>query len=63
MPSRIAAASMLKGLTAYMLLTQTYRVEPGTVILVHAAAGGLGAILVPLGKAPRSHRHRNRRHA
>jgi NADPH2:quinone reductase len=45
-PSRIAAASMLKGMTAYMLLTQTYRVEPGTVILVHAAAGGLGAILV-----------------
>ncbi|KQV30644.1 alcohol dehydrogenase [Rhizobium sp. Root1203] len=45
-PSRIAAASMLKGMTAYMLLTQTYRVEPGTVILVHAAAGGLGSILV-----------------
>jgi NADPH2:quinone reductase len=45
-PSRIAAASMLKGMTAHMLLTLTYRVEPGTVVLVHAAAGGLGAILV-----------------
>ncbi|WP_454850394.1 quinone oxidoreductase family protein [Rhizobium binxianense] len=45
-PSRIAAASMLKGMTAYMLLTQTYRVEAGTLVLVHAAAGGLGAILV-----------------
>ncbi|MBO9631229.1 MAG: quinone oxidoreductase [Shinella sp.] len=45
-PSNVAAASMLKGLTAYMLLTKTYRVEPGTTILVHAAAGGLGSILV-----------------
>ena len=45
-PSKVAAASMLKGLTAYMLLTKTYRVEPGTTVLVHAAAGGLGSILV-----------------
>ena len=45
-PSNVAAASMLKGLTAYMLLTKTYRVEPGTTVLVHAAAGGLGSILV-----------------
>ncbi|KRB50748.1 alcohol dehydrogenase [Rhizobium sp. Root708] len=45
-PSKIAAASMLKGLTAYMLLTKTYRVEPGTTVLIHAAAGGLGSILV-----------------
>jgi NADPH2:quinone reductase len=42
----IAAASMLKGMTAYMLLTRTYAVKPGATILVHAAAGGLGAILV-----------------
>lgn len=45
-PSKVAAASMLKGLTAYMLLTKTYRVEPGTTVLIHAAAGGLGSILV-----------------
>jgi len=45
-PSNVAAASMLKGLTAHMLLTKTYRVEPGTTVLVHAAAGGLGSILV-----------------
>jgi len=45
-PSKVAAASMLKGLTAYMLLTKTYRVEPGTIVLIHAAAGGLGSILV-----------------
>ncbi|MBZ9987129.1 quinone oxidoreductase [Mesorhizobium sp. BH1-1-5] len=44
--SRAAAASTLKGMTAYMLLNRTYAVKPGMTILVHAAAGGLGAILV-----------------
>ncbi|OWV93150.1 alcohol dehydrogenase [Rhizobium sp. R72] len=44
--SKVAAASMLKGLTAYMLLTKTHRVELGTTVLIHAAAGGLGSILV-----------------
>ncbi|OHV84431.1 quinone oxidoreductase [Rhizobium sp. LCM 4573] len=42
---KIAAASLLKTMTAYMLLHKTYPVEAGTVILVHAAAGGLGTIL------------------
>ncbi|AYD01866.1 quinone oxidoreductase [Neorhizobium sp. NCHU2750] len=41
-----AAASMLKAMTAYMLLHRTYPVCEGTVVLVHAAAGGLGAIMV-----------------
>ncbi|MBB3809215.1 quinone oxidoreductase family protein [Pseudochelatococcus contaminans] len=41
-----AAASMLKGLTAHMLLTRTYPVAAGTTLLVHAAAGGLGSMLV-----------------
>lgn len=43
---RSAAASMLKGLAAHMLLTRTYAVERGTTILIHGAAGGLGSILV-----------------
>lgn len=43
---RTAAASMLKGLTAHMLLTRTYPVAAGTTLLVHAAAGGLGSMLV-----------------
>lgn len=43
---RTAASSLLKGMTAYMLLHKTYPVGPGTTILVHAAAGGLGEILV-----------------
>jgi len=44
--SRDAAASMLRGLTAHMLLTRTYPVAAGDTVLVHAAAGGLGTILV-----------------
>ena len=39
------AALMLKGLTAQFLLKRTYRVKPGDVILVHAAAGGMGLLL------------------
>jgi NADPH2:quinone reductase len=39
---RIAAAAMLRGLTAHMLLHRVYPVRSGTVVLVHAAAGGLG---------------------
>jgi NADPH:quinone reductase len=42
---RTAAAAMLKGLTAQYLLRQSFRVEPGQTILVHAAAGGVGQIL------------------
>ncbi|HLW92788.1 MAG TPA: quinone oxidoreductase [Roseiarcus sp.] len=46
-----AAAAMFKGLTAQYLLRQTYRVKKGDVILVHAAAGGVGQILCQWGKA------------
>ena len=40
----LAAAMMLKGMTAHYLLRRTYRVEPGDTILFHAAAGGVGLI-------------------
>ncbi len=46
-----AAVMMLKGMTAQYLLKQTYPVEPGDTILVHAAAGGMGQILCQWGKA------------
>jgi NADPH2:quinone reductase len=45
-----AAALMLKGLTAYYLLHQTFPVKPGDTLLVHAAAGGVGSVLVPWAK-------------
>lgn len=41
---RIAAAVMLKGLTAHYLLRRTHPVRPGETILIHAAAGGVGLI-------------------
>lgn len=45
------AAMMLQGLTAQYLLRRTHRVQAGETILVHAAAGGVGSILVQWGKA------------
>jgi NADPH2:quinone reductase len=47
----VAAAIMLKGLTAQYLLRRTVRVERGDSILVHAAAGGVGLILSQWGRA------------
>ena len=41
---KTAAAMMLKGMTARYLLRQTYKVAQGNVILLHAAAGGVGLI-------------------
>jgi NADPH2:quinone reductase len=40
-----AAAMILKGMTAWYLVRRTYEVKPGTVLLLHAAAGGVGVIL------------------
>lgn len=46
-----AAAVMLQGLTARMLLRAVHRVEPGETILIHAAAGGVGLIVCQWAKA------------
>ncbi len=40
-----AAGMMLKGMTAQYLLNRTFKVGKGTVVLMHAAAGGVGLIL------------------
>jgi len=40
----VAAASMLKGLTAHYLLHRSFKVEKGQTVLFHAAAGGVGLI-------------------
>lgn len=42
-----AAAAMLKGMTACYLIEECAKVRPGQTVLVHAAAGGMGSILVP----------------
>jgi NADPH2:quinone reductase len=46
----IAAASLLKGMTARFLLRKTFRVERGHDVVIHAAAGGVGQIAVQWAK-------------
>jgi len=46
-----AAAMLLRGMTARFLLRETYPVGPGTVLLFHAAAGGVGLIACQWAKA------------
>lgn len=48
--TRDAAASLLQGMTAQYLTTDTYHLEPGDTCLVHAAAGGVGLLLVQAAK-------------
>lgn len=46
----IGAASMLQGMTAHYLVTSTYPLAAGSTALIHAAAGGVGGILVQMAK-------------
>jgi NADPH:quinone reductase len=47
----VAASLLAKGLTARMLVKQAYPVQPGDVVLVHAAAGGVGSLVSRWAKA------------
>ncbi|SFT02192.1 quinone oxidoreductase family protein [Mucilaginibacter polytrichastri] len=40
-----AAAVLVKGLTAHMLLKQSYGVKAGDIVLIHAMTGGVGTLL------------------
>ena len=44
-PDDVATAVLMQGVTAHYLATDTYRVQPGDTVLVHAAAGGVGQLL------------------
>jgi NADPH:quinone reductase len=50
-PTDLAATLVTKGTTAQYLLFDTWAVKPGDTILVHAAAGGTGSLLVQWGRA------------
>ncbi len=50
-----AAAVFFKAMTAQYLLKKTHAVQPGDLLLVHAAAGGVGQILVRWAKALGAH--------
>jgi len=45
-----AAAAMLQGMTAHYLSHSTYPLKPGETALIHAAAGGVGLLLVQMAK-------------
>jgi NADPH2:quinone reductase len=48
--ARVAAAVMLQGITAHYLTHSTFPLQEGHTALVHAAAGGVGLLLVQLAK-------------
>jgi NADPH2:quinone reductase len=48
--TRLAAAVMLQGMTAHYLTHTIYPLRPGDTALVHAAAGGVGLLLVQMAK-------------
>lgn len=50
-----AAAVLLKGLTAWMLLFEVRRPEPGETVLVWAPVGGVGSLLVPWARSFGAH--------
>ena len=47
---KVGAAAMLQGMTAHYLAYTTYPLKPGDACLVHAAAGGVGLLLVQMAK-------------
>jgi len=50
-----AAAAMLQGMTAHYLVYSTFPLKPGQSCLIHAAAGGVGLLLVQLAKRCGAH--------
>ncbi len=48
--TKTAAAVMLQGLTSHYLVNSTYPIQEGDTCLVHAAAGGVGLLLVQMAK-------------
>ena len=50
MEPKKAAAAMLQGMTAHYLARSTFPIEKGCTALVHAAAGGVGLLLVQIAK-------------
>jgi NADPH2:quinone reductase len=50
MDAQSGAAAMLQGMTAHYLTTSTYALKRGDTALVHAAAGGVGLLLIQMAK-------------
>jgi NADPH:quinone reductase len=48
--AEVAAAALLQGMTAYYLAADSYPIEDGDWVIVHAAAGGVGLLLTQIAK-------------
>jgi NADPH2:quinone reductase len=48
--TEVAAAALLQGMTAHFLASDSYPIEDGNWVLVHAAAGGVGLLLTQMAK-------------
>jgi NADPH2:quinone reductase len=53
--SKVAAAAMLQGMTAHYLTHSTYPLKKGDTALLHAAAGGVGLLIVQMAKMLGAH--------
>jgi NADPH2:quinone reductase len=53
--SRLAAAAMLQGMTAHYLAHATFPLQAGNTCLIHAAAGGVGLLLVQMARRAGCH--------
>ncbi|WP_062354481.1 quinone oxidoreductase family protein [Herbidospora yilanensis] len=51
----LAAAVLLQGMTAHYLTRSTHDVREGEVVLIHAAAGGMGLLLIQMAKMRGAH--------
>jgi NADPH2:quinone reductase len=49
-PTEVAAAALLQGMTAHYLASDSYPIANGDWVLVHAAAGGVGLLLTQIAK-------------
>jgi NADPH2:quinone reductase len=49
--AEVAAAALLQGMTAHYLAADSYPIEDGDWVVVHAAAGGVGLLLTQIAKA------------
>ena len=50
-PTRVAAAALLQGLTAIAQSTESYDIQKGDTVLVHTVAGGVGLLLAQMANA------------
>jgi NADPH2:quinone reductase len=49
--AEVAAAALLQGMTAHYLAADSYPIEEGDWVVVHAAAGGVGLLLTQIAKS------------